>query len=86
MMRSERKIPDYDAIFDPIREARKSRNGHQPGDPDKAGKAVATFLTSPEPPLHLLLGSDAFDYVQKELETLRGEFSNWESLTRSTNF
>jgi NAD(P)-dependent dehydrogenase (short-subunit alcohol dehydrogenase family) len=86
MVRSERKIRDYDAIFDPIREARKSRNGHQPGDPAKAGKAVATFLTSPEPPLHLLLGSDAFDYVQKELETLRGEFSNWESLTRSTNF
>jgi NAD(P)-dependent dehydrogenase (short-subunit alcohol dehydrogenase family) len=86
MVRSKRKIPDYDAIFDPIREARKSRNGHQPGDPAKAGKAVATFLTSPEPPLHLLLGSDAFDYVQKELETLRGEFSNWESLTRSTNF
>jgi NAD(P)-dependent dehydrogenase (short-subunit alcohol dehydrogenase family) len=86
MVRSERKIRDYDAIFDPIREARKSRNGHQPGDPAKAGEAVATFLTSPEPPLHLLLGSDAFDYVQKELETLRGEFSNWESLTRSTNF
>jgi NAD(P)-dependent dehydrogenase (short-subunit alcohol dehydrogenase family) len=86
MVRSKRKIPDYDTIFDPIREARKSRNGHQPGDPAKAGKAVATFLTSPEPPLHLLLGSDAFDYVQKELETLRGEFSNWESLTRSTNF
>ena len=86
MVRSERRIPDYDAIFDPIREARKSRNGHQPGDPAKAGKAVATFLTSPAPPLHLLLGSDAFDYVQKELEALRGEFSNWESLTRSTNF
>ena len=86
MVRSERKIPDYDAIFDPIREARKSRNGHQLGDPAKAGKAVATFLTSSEPPLHLLLGSDAFDYVQKELEALRGEFSNWESLTRSTNF
>ena len=86
MVRSERKVRDYDAIFDPIREARKSRNGKQPGDPAKAGKAIATFLTSPEPPLHLLLGSDAFDYVQKELETLRGEFSNWESLTRSTNF
>src|SRR6202453_481793 len=86
MVRSERKIRDYDAIFDPIREARKSRNGNQPGDPAKAGKAIADLLMVPEPPLHLVLGSDAFDYVQKELETLRGEFSNWESLTRSTNF
>jgi NAD(P)-dependent dehydrogenase (short-subunit alcohol dehydrogenase family) len=86
MVRSERKIPDYDAIFDPIREARKSRSGQQPGDPAKAGKAIAQFLTSTEPPLHLLLGSDAFDFVQKELDALRVEFSNWESLTRSTNF
>jgi NAD(P)-dependent dehydrogenase (short-subunit alcohol dehydrogenase family) len=86
MVRSARKIPDYDAIFDPIREARKSRDGNQPGDPAKAGKAIATFLTSPEPPLHLLLGSDALDYVQKELDALRGEFSTWEHLTRSTNF
>jgi len=86
MVRSERTIADYDAIFNPIREARKSRSGHQPGDPAKAGKAIAKFVTAPEPPLHLLLGSDAFDYVQKELEVLQGEFSNWESLTRSTNF
>ena len=86
MVRSERTIGDYDAIFDPIREARKSRSGRQPGDPAKAGKAVATVLTSPEPPLHLLLGSDAFDYVQKELQSLRGDFEKWESVTRSTNF
>jgi NAD(P)-dependent dehydrogenase (short-subunit alcohol dehydrogenase family) len=86
MVRSERKITDYDAIFDPIREARKSRSGQQPGDPAKAGKAIVQFLTSAEPPLHLLLGSDAFDFVQKELDELRVEFSNWESLTRSTNF
>jgi NAD(P)-dependent dehydrogenase (short-subunit alcohol dehydrogenase family) len=86
MVRSERKIADYDAIFDPIREARKSRSGQQPGDPAKAGKAIVQFLASTEPPLHLLLGSDAFDFVQKELDTLRGEFLEWEPLTRSTNF
>ncbi|MGI4758789.1 MAG: oxidoreductase [Janthinobacterium lividum] len=86
MVRTERKIADYDAVFDPIRAARKSRSGQQPGDPAKAGKAIAQLLTSAEPPLHLLLGSDAFDYVQKEFDALRAEFSNWEALTRSTNF
>lgn len=86
MVRSERAIPDYDAIFDPIREARKARNGRQPGDPVKAGKAIAEFLTSPEPPLHLLLGRDAFDYVVKELEALRSEFAMWERMTQSTDF
>ena len=86
MVRSERTIPDYDAVFDPIREARKARSGNQPGGPAKAGRAIVTLLTSSEPPLHLLLGSDAFEYVQKELDTLRSEFSSWEVLTRSTNF
>lgn len=86
MVRSERSISDYDAIFNPIREARKARSGQQPGDPAKAGKAVAMFLMTAEPPLHLLLGSDAFDYVQKELEGLQSEFTAWEAMTRSTNF
>jgi NAD(P)-dependent dehydrogenase (short-subunit alcohol dehydrogenase family) len=86
MVRSERSIADYDAIFNPIREARKARDGRQPGDPAKAGKAIAEFLTAPEPPLHLLLGPDAFEYVNKELDTLRAEFDAWQSVTRSTNF
>ena len=86
MVRSGRSISDYDAIFDPIREARNARSGQQPGDPAKAGKAIADLLTAAEPPLHLLLGPDAFDYVQKEFETLRLEFTAWETVTRSTNF
>ncbi|KEH15518.1 short chain dehydrogenase, putative [Medicago truncatula] len=33
MMRTPRSIADYDAIFDPIRQAREERSGKQPGDP-----------------------------------------------------
>lgn len=86
MVRSERSISDYDAVFNPIREARKARSGQQPGDPARAGKAIAEFLTATEPPLHLLLGPDAFEYVHKELEAVRSEFTAWEAVTRSTNF
>jgi len=86
MVRSERTIPDYDATFNPIREARKTRSGQQPGDPARAGKAIADFLMSPEPPQHLLLGPDAFEYVRKEFEALQSEFAAWEAVTRSTNF
>ncbi len=86
MVRTERNITDYDAIFDPIREARKARSGQQPGDPSKAGKVIADFLSVPTPPVHLLLGPDASDYVKKEMETLRSEFAQWEDVTRSTNF
>jgi hypothetical protein len=86
MVRSARTIPDYDAIFNPIREARKARSGQQPGDPARAGKAIADLLMSPEPPQHLLLGPDAFEHVQKEFAALQSEFTAWEAVTRSTNF
>ncbi|MFT4112666.1 oxidoreductase [Silvibacterium sp.] len=86
MVRSERSIADYDAIFNPIREARHARSGRQPGDPARAGSVIAEFLIAPEPPQHLLLGPDAFEYVQKDLEALRSEFQKWEHVTRSTNF
>jgi NAD(P)-dependent dehydrogenase (short-subunit alcohol dehydrogenase family) len=86
MVRSERSIRDYDAIFEPIRSARASRSGNQPGDPAKAGRAIVKLIESQDPPMHLLLGPDAFEYVGKELDTMRAEFTKWETVTRSTNF
>src|SRR6266478_6189415 len=35
MVRSERCISDYDAVFDPIRKARQEKSGKQNGDPDR---------------------------------------------------
>ncbi len=86
MVRSSRSIADYDAVFNPIRAARAARSGNQLGDPAKAGNAIVTLIESPTPPVHLLLGPDASDYVGKELESLKAEFAAWESVTRSTNF
>jgi NAD(P)-dependent dehydrogenase (short-subunit alcohol dehydrogenase family) len=86
MVRSSRSIPDYDEVFEPIRAARVAKSGNQPGDPTKAGRAVITLIESPAPPAHLLLGPDAFEFVNKDLDVLRSEFAQWESVTRSTNF
>jgi NAD(P)-dependent dehydrogenase (short-subunit alcohol dehydrogenase family) len=86
MVRAERSIADYDESFNPVRAARALRDGKQPGDPAKAGRAVVTLLESSNPPAHLLLGPDAFDYVTKDLEALKSEFQAWETVTRSTNF
>jgi short-subunit dehydrogenase len=86
MVRSPRTIPDYDNVFEPIRAARIAKSGNQPGDPAKAGRAVITLIESPAPPAHLLLGPDAFEFVNKDLDALRSEFAQWETVTRSTNF
>ncbi len=86
MVRSERTISDYDEVFNPIREARKAKSGRQQGDPAKAGKALVELLAAPNPPAHLLLGADAAAYVRKELDSLRFELAQWETVTLSTDF
>jgi NAD(P)-dependent dehydrogenase (short-subunit alcohol dehydrogenase family) len=85
MQRSPRTIADYDAMFDPIREARQARSGKQLGDPAKAAKAILTLVELPEPPAHLLLGSDALALVREKLAAMAADIDTWESLTRSTD-
>lgn len=86
MVRNARSIPEYDAVFEPIRAARKSRSGNQPGDPAKAGKAIIKLVESANPPAHLLLGPDALQYVMADRKLFDEEVKQWESVTTSTNF
>jgi NAD(P)-dependent dehydrogenase (short-subunit alcohol dehydrogenase family) len=85
MVRSERSIADYDALFDPIRATRAARSGKQPGDPAKAAQAILKLASLAEPPAHLLLGSDALGLVRGKLAHMEQEISAWEALTRSTD-
>lgn len=85
MQRSPRSIADYDALFDPIRQARHERSGKQLGDPAKAAKAILTLVGLEDPPAHLLLGSDAISLVRDKLIALAADIDKWESLTRSTD-
>ncbi|WP_420819306.1 oxidoreductase [Paraburkholderia flava] len=86
MVRSERSIADYDALFEPVRAAREAKSGKQAGDPDKAARALLTVIDAPNPPVHLLLGSDALTLVRSGLAKREAEIAQWESLTRSTDF
>jgi NAD(P)-dependent dehydrogenase (short-subunit alcohol dehydrogenase family) len=86
MVRTERSIPDYDALFDPIRTAREEKSGKQAGDPDKAAAAMLALVEADNPPVHLLLGSDALGLVRSKIAAMSAEIDAWEELTRSTDF
>jgi NAD(P)-dependent dehydrogenase (short-subunit alcohol dehydrogenase family) len=86
MVRSERSIADYDALFDPIRQAREAKSGRQAGDPAKAAQVLLKLIEADRPPLHLLLGSDALTLVKQKLADLHEEISVWEHVSRSTDF
>ena len=85
MVRSPRSIPDYDALFDPVREARQQKSGKQLGDPVKAARAMLDVIAQDSPPAHLLLGSDAIDLVRQKMSLLAKEIDQWEAITRSTD-
>ncbi|HFZ1427959.1 oxidoreductase [Serratia marcescens] len=85
MVRSPRRLPDYDALFEPVRQARQEKSGKQLGDPVKAAHAMLALIESQTPPTHLLLGSDALSLVRQKLEALGKEIEQWEQLTRSTD-
>ncbi|MET0550782.1 MAG: oxidoreductase [Xanthomonas sp.] len=85
MVRTPRRIADYDALFDPIRQARQAKSGHQLGDPAKAAQAMLALIDAPAPPAHLLLGSDALALVRDKLERLGADITAWEAVSRSTD-
>lgn len=60
--------------------------GRQAGDPDRAARAIMEMVRSANPPLHLLLGSDALRRARTKLDQVVEEIDAWESVTRSTDF
>lgn len=86
MVRVERSIPDYDAVFEPIRATRQARSGKQAGDPVKAAQAILQLLAAEQPPAHLLLGTDALRMVREKLASLNAEIDAWEAVSASTDF
>ncbi|MEV6995226.1 oxidoreductase [Streptomyces sp. NPDC093228] len=86
MVRAPRSLPDYDELFEPIRAARQSANGRQLGDPGKAAAAVLSVLDLPNPPAHLVLGSDALRLVRAGRAAVEEDLTAWEELSRSTDF
>jgi len=60
--------------------------GRQIGDPDKAAAAILALVDAPNPPLHLLLGSDALRRAREKLDAVIDEIDRWETVTRSTDY
>ncbi len=75
-----------DALFAPIREARIKASGNQLGNPRSAAEALLDILDVPEPPAHLVLGSDALRLVTAARQAVDDDIRTWEKLSRTTDF
>lgn len=55
------------------------------GDPDKAAKVIIETVNNPDPPLHLLLGSEAIAIVKHSEAAKLRELEKWEKVSLSTD-
>lgn len=81
-----RRIDEYALVRQSEAAHQEQIRGNQPGDPARAAAAMIRIATEPNPPLHLLLGQDAYDMAQQKVKALQEEMTQWEPLTTSTGF
>ena len=78
--------PEYASTVGKTARFQRDYNGTQPGDPVKAAAVLIHLASLPDPPLRLLLGSDAVNAVEQS-DRLRIETDRkWRELSLSTDF
>ncbi|MBB3398313.1 oxidoreductase [Rhizobium sp. BK060] len=78
--------PEYDDTVGKMARYQRDYTGNQPGDPAKAAAAVVHLASLAEPPLRLLLGSDAVRGVEQNDAVRAKEQAAWRDLSVSTDF
>jgi NAD(P)-dependent dehydrogenase (short-subunit alcohol dehydrogenase family) len=85
-MTSAPGIEGYEKTVGVRMELFKSSNFIPTGDPGKAAKVMIGLVDHPEPPVHLVLGSDAIDRIKQADVERSGEMEKWLPVSMSTNF
>jgi hypothetical protein len=78
----EKKNPAYDHI-----DAKKTmgeRHGTQAGDPPKAAKVFYDLAVMKDPPLRCVVGTDAYERINKKIQTYSEDVKKYEKWSTST--
>jgi NAD(P)-dependent dehydrogenase (short-subunit alcohol dehydrogenase family) len=78
--------PDYAATVGRVHDYRRQVDGRQPGDPARAAQVLLDVVAAQEPPLRLLLGSDAVALAETSSRARAREAAVWAGVSRSTDF
>jgi NAD(P)-dependent dehydrogenase (short-subunit alcohol dehydrogenase family) len=87
---SSMRIPavgaDYEQTVGQVNAYRRSIDGNQLGDPRRAARVMIDVVDLDEPPLRLLLGSDAVRLADQASRSRAAEAARWADVSRSTDF
>jgi NAD(P)-dependent dehydrogenase (short-subunit alcohol dehydrogenase family) len=79
------EIEGYDASIKQRVDFFKSGKFVPMGDPDKAAKVMVALADNPNPPVHLVLGSEAIAILKQADETRSAEMEQWMPVSLSTD-
>lgn len=79
----ENPIPEYH--MENLLNWLNENNGKQTGDPNKLANHLIEITHLENPPLHLLMGPDAYQIVNEKRKVEHDEFETWKALTFSTD-
>ncbi|MGH8188801.1 MAG: short-chain dehydrogenase/reductase, partial [Steroidobacteraceae bacterium] len=79
------RIADYESSAHAVVNRLKARDGRQPGDPIRAVQVIIEAINSPQPPRHLLLGSDVLQRLEERQQQFTDEIARWRAATLSTD-
>ncbi|MBX0290587.1 SDR family NAD(P)-dependent oxidoreductase [Hymenobacter sp. HSC-4F20] len=72
-------VRDNEAYHEQVREANS-----QLGDPAKGATALIRMAAELNPPLHLLLGADAYGLAEAKIKSLQADMASWQALSYAT--
>lgn len=78
--------PEYDATVGRMARFQRDYSGNQPGDPARAAAVILHLAGLAEPPLRLLLGSDAVRGAEENDRARSEADRRWRALSLSTDF
>ena len=77
---------EYDRTVGAAVRFQRNYDGKQPGDPVKAAAVLIHIAALADPPLRLLLGSDAYDAAEKHTLQILASDRQWKYLSVSTDY
>ncbi|KAL8947361.1 MAG: hypothetical protein Q9222_006352 [Ikaeria aurantiellina] len=83
MVFAEKRHPAYDHLN--AKERAQGRHNTQAGDPAKGAKAMYDLAVMKDPPLRVVIGSDAYKGVMNKINEYSENYKKYEKLSNSTD-
>jgi NAD(P)-dependent dehydrogenase (short-subunit alcohol dehydrogenase family) len=80
-----KKVEGYESTVDWMAEFLKGEKFIPMGDPDKAAKVMVDLVEHPQPPVHLVLGSEAVGILKQADAARQAELEKWMPVSISTD-